>query len=228
MWFIINSGIGKETSVEIKENKVAIIGDDPNWGVRKTFYEVAQDGGYRIISNGPCICIPVVGNYGAVNTGKEVISLLKKEGTERSITELYFSTHGVPYAIDLYNSGNNIYLDNMTDFCESFVYENDSATVSDLAELYNKGIFSYDIKIILGGCYNGARHSDYPMPDKNKDANYQWKINTHIENIAQQISRKLPNAKIKANRIQVSSGNFNKPIYYKGGIEIDASSFYRI
>ena len=54
---------------------------------------------------------------------------------------------------------------NMTDFCESFVYENDSATVSDLAELYNKGIFSYDIKIILGGCYNGARHSDYPMPD---------------------------------------------------------------
>ena len=36
---------------------------------------------------------------------------------------------------------------NMTDFCESFVYENDSATVSDLAELYNKGIFSYDIKI---------------------------------------------------------------------------------
>ena len=29
---------------------------------------------------------------------------------------------------------------NMTDFCESFVYENDSTTVSDLAELYNKGI----------------------------------------------------------------------------------------
>ena len=28
---------------------------------------------------------------------------------------------------------------NMTDFCESFVYENDSATVSDLAELYNIG-----------------------------------------------------------------------------------------
>ena len=25
MWFTINSGIGKETSVEIKENKVAII-----------------------------------------------------------------------------------------------------------------------------------------------------------------------------------------------------------
>lgn len=117
---------------------------------------------------------------------------------------------------------------NMTDFCKSFVYKNDSATVSDLAELYNKGIFSYDIKIILGGCYNGARHSDYPMPDKNNEVNYQWKINTHIENIAQQISRKLPNAKIKANRIQVSSGNFNKPIYYKGGIEIDASSFYRI
>ena len=104
---------------------------------------------------------------------------------------------------------------NMTDFCKSFVYENDSATVSDLAELYNKGIFSYDIKIILGGCYNGARHSDYPMPDKNNEVNYRWKINTHIENIAQQISRKLPNAKIKANRI-------------KGGIEIDASSFYRI
>lgn len=70
---------------------------------------------------------------------------------------------------------------NMTDFCKSFVYENDSATVSDLAELYNKGIFSYDIKIIPGGCYNGARHSDYPMPDKNKDANYRWKINTHKE-----------------------------------------------
>lgn len=66
------------------------------------------------------------------------------------------------------------------------------------------------------------------MPDKNNEVNYRWKINTHIENIAQQISRKLPNAKIKANRIQVSSGNFNKPIYYKGGIEIDASSFYRI
>ena len=49
MWFTINSGIGKETSVEIKENKVAIIGDDPNWGVRKTFYEVAQEGGYRIV-----------------------------------------------------------------------------------------------------------------------------------------------------------------------------------
>lgn len=64
---------------------------------------------------------------------------------------------------------------NMTDFCKSFVYENDSATVSDLAELYNKGIFSYDIKIILGGCYNGARHSDYPMPDKNNEVNYQWK-----------------------------------------------------
>lgn len=28
---------------------------------------------------------------------------------------------------------------NMTDFCKSFVYENDSATVSDLAELYNIG-----------------------------------------------------------------------------------------
>ena len=64
---------------------------------------------------------------------------------------------------------------NMTDFCKSFVYENDSATVSDLAELYNKGIFSYDIKIILGGCYNGARHSDYPMPDKNNEVNYRWK-----------------------------------------------------
>lgn len=64
---------------------------------------------------------------------------------------------------------------NMTDFCKSFVYENDSATVSDLAELYNKGIFSYDIKIILGGCYNGARHSDYPMPNKNNEVNYQWK-----------------------------------------------------
>ena len=103
-----------------------------------------------------------------------------------------------------------------------------AGALSDFAYDICLGHISYDIKIILGGCYNGARHSDYPMPDKNNEVNYRWKINTHIENIAQQISRKLPNAKIKANRIQVSSGNFNKPIYYKGGIEIDASSFYRI
>ena len=88
---------------------------------------------------------------------------------------------------------------NMTDFCESFVYENDSATVSDLAELYNKGIFSYDIKIILGGCYNGARHSDYPMPDKNNEVNYQWK-SLSVRNRRLPLSQAGTNVAIKRNK----------------------------
>lgn len=88
---------------------------------------------------------------------------------------------------------------NMTDLCESFVYENDSATVSDLAELYNKGIFSYDIKIILGGCYNGARHSDYPMPDKNNEVNYQWK-SLSVRNRRLPLSQAGTNVAIKRNK----------------------------
>lgn len=87
----------------------------------------------------------------------------------------------------------------MTDLCESFVYENDSATVSDLAELYNKGIFSYDIKIILGGCYNGARHSDYPMPDKNNEVNYQWK-SLSVRNRRLPLSQAGTNVAIKRNK----------------------------
>lgn len=216
----INSGIGKESSIELKENKIAIIGYDYRWGYRKTFYEAAKDKGYKIIPNRPLECINVIGNYCSTETGRKVIELIKKEGSKVQITELYLSTHGTPYAIDLYNSGNNIYLDNMKEFFPKFEYEENAARVSDFKELYRLNVFSKDIKIILGGCYNGAKHSEYPNP-KDDAVGIAWKENDCIENIAQQLSRLIPNAKIKANRVQVAQGVFNKPVYYCGGNEIE-------
>ena len=204
------------------ENKVAIVGYDNRWGVRKTFYEAAKQSGNRIVSSGIIFPIKGIGNYGAVKSGKEAISVLKKSGSKNNpITDIFFSTHGAPYAIDFWNSGNNIYIseESMKSLSSNFTPGNEAAYISDIVSLVNEGIIASDVNIVLGGCLNGARPSNVPV--NTEDATARAWASRGMENFAKALSKALPNATITANRTQVdASKGLNSPVVYKNGEEV--------
>jgi len=203
------------------DNKVAIVGNDTRWGYRKTFYEAAKATGNRIISTHIIITIKGIGNYGAVSSGQEAIAALRAAGSKANpITDIYFSTHGTPYAIDFYNSGNNLYVDNMSDYNKDFKAGGEAAFISDLVKLVEEGIIAPDVHITLGGCRNGA------LPDNAADSNdpttILWAKSKNPTNIAQALSKALPQATITANRTQVNaSKGLNEPVTYRNGLEVN-------
>ena len=210
----------KYTDPDGNENKVAIVGNDNRWGYRKTFYEAAKATGHKIISTHFIVPIKVIGNYGAVTSGKEAIAALRAAGSkDNPITHIYFSTHGTPYAIDFYNSGNNLYVDNMSDFADNFQSGDGAAFISDLVKLVDEGIIAPDVTITLGGCRNGALPEN--AMDSDDPTTLKWANSKNPTNIAQALSKALPKATIIANRTQVNaSKGLNDPVTYKNGEEV--------
>ena len=204
------------------ENKVAIVGNDDAWGVRKSFYEAAVGSGNRILSPGIPVTIPIIGGYGATNSGRQAINLLRRAGRRNQITDIFFSTHGSPYAIDFDNPGNNLYTSaaDVSNVSEGFSAGKNAAFISDIQGLVADGIIADDVTITLAGCLLGANPENVPG-DANSSAK-AWAANnqgsSNPANFAQLLSEALPNATIIANRDQVDSGvGMESPVMYKNG-----------
>jgi hypothetical protein len=90
-----------------RSNKIVIVGNDTSGQKRaniNSFHDAAdtwaKGKNYRLATP----------RGKEAKSGIEIINLLKQEGSPNNpITQVYFSTHGVPYAIDLNNSMNNLY-----------------------------------------------------------------------------------------------------------------------
>ncbi len=207
-----------ETAVS-QLNRIAVIGKGDNIAEESSFKDAAVALGYKVAA-------PVCAS------GKDVIELLKENGKEKQITDIYFSTHGTVYAIDLRKKGSNFYIDkHKMQELHGIVEKNVNAKweaseaaayIADFAKLIKEGIISRTVTITIGSCRCGALYEDIPSGiDGYVDA---WRtVNRNkSENFAQQLSLAVPGATVIASRLQVNSGmGIQKPIYYKAGIVID-------
>ena len=166
-----------------------------------------------------------------VNSGQQLIKILKKYGSPSNpITGMFFSTHGVPYAIDFFNSKNNLYIPK-EDFEK--LYKNatgnewkpnkDVAYVSDIINLVNAKIIADDVTITLYGCLNGAE--EFSISEKMEPVTRQWQLENgklkQPKNIAYYFSKLLPRATVIANTTNVNSGvGLDRPVMYKNGVYI--------
>ena len=201
------------------DNKVAIVGNADKWGERKSFYEAAVNNGYTVVSANWIICLKGIGNYGATTSGVNAIKALRNSASKNNpITDLYFSTHGVPYAIDFGNVGNNLYEDNVSDFISGFRSGKEAAFIADLKKLVDEGLMAEDVTIVLGGCNSGANPNNHKnSTNVNTKA---WANSKDPINIAQAISKALPKATVIANRTSVDSGvGLDNAVIYKNGVE---------
>ena len=154
---------------------------------------------------------------------------LKKYGSQTNpITGIFFSTHGVPYAIDFFNSKNNLYIPR-EDFEK--LYKNatgnewkankDAAYVSDIINLVKAKIISDDVTITLCGCLNGA--GEFLISEKMESVTKQWQLENgklkEPKNIAYYFSKLLPKATVIANTTNVDSGvGLDIPVIYRNGV----------
>ena len=202
-----------------EKNKVAIVGNADKWGERKSFYEAAVNTGYTVVSTNWIICLKGIGNYGATTSGLNAIKALRNNASkDNPITDLYFSTHGVPYAIGFGNTGNNLYENNVSDFISGFKPGKEAAFITDLKKLVDEGLMAEDVTIVLDGCNRGADPNNHKnSTNVNTKA---WANSKDPINIAQAISKALPKATVIANRTGVDSDvGLDNIVIYKNGVE---------
>lgn len=212
-------------------NKIVVVGNDTNPDIKlresniQSFHDAAnswvKNKGYRLLTK--------KGNE--IKSGKEAIMVLSsKDFLGNPLNELYFSTHGAPYAIDFNNGKNNLYtsLEQMSSLTNEnpWIGGKDKAFIEDIAGLVKKGCIAPDVIITLGGCLTGALTRD--VPPKAEPFSLVWKdknMQTYLppkyippENFACILSKALPNATIVANRAQTDSGiGLKIPVMYQNG-----------
>lgn len=213
------------------KNDIAIIGYSDNPAERKSFLESAQKAGYSLENENTDRIVFENKKKPEVNSGQQLIKILKKYGSPSNpITGMFFSTHGVPYAIDFFNSKNNLYIPK-EDFEK--LYKNatgnewkpnkDVAYVNDIINLVNAKIIADDVTITLCGCLNGAE--EFSISEKMEPVTRQWQLENgklkQPKNIAYYFSKLLPKATVIANTTNVNSGvGLDRPVMYKNGVYI--------
>jgi len=224
---------------EKNTNRVVIVGDDDSDTLKvrrsniKTFQDAAntwRNGSkhYKQIYSNHFLVI-----YDIVSSGIDAINVLKKSSIgNKPITEIFFSTHGVVYAIDFNNGGNNIYT--TITYTKQIVGETwepkeNKALISNFTELVRGGYIAPDVTITLGGCLNGAQIEDliktYPTTDNSPEAQRARKfieINKNkekTENFAYLLSLSLPKATILAPTTRNNSAEgIIYPVVYQNGL----------
>ncbi len=211
------------------KNDIAIIGYSSNSAERKSFLESAQKAGYSLENENTDRIAFENKKKPEVKSGQQLIKILKKYGSQTNpITGIFFSTHGVPYAIDFFNSKNNLYI-SREDFEK--LYKNatgnewkankDAAYVSDIINLVKAKIISDDVTITLCGCLNGA--GEFLISEKMESVTKQWQLENgklkEPKNIAYYFSKLLPKATVIANTTNVDSGvGLDIPVIYRNGV----------
>jgi hypothetical protein len=138
-------------------NKVVLVGHDPTYASQQSFYDAAdtwmKGKGYKLVTSGENV----------LKTGKDAIDVLAQNGKEAPITEIYFSTHGAPYAIDFFNPGKNLYTSREQvmsllsgEVLPSWGKNSEIRFISDIVQLVHSGCIAEKVIITLGGCLLGA------------------------------------------------------------------------
>jgi len=157
-----NEDIRLSSSIQDNSNKIAIIGFGSDRGGQRSLRNAANTWrakGYQISeANG------IGRDRDIFNSARNAINAIEGQAdtNRKPVTEIYFSTHGVPYAIDFSEPGQSMYTNrNEVRRIISDPEWNPNPThgrfISDIVTLMRSGRLAEDAIITLGGCFNGAQ-----------------------------------------------------------------------
>ncbi|MDR2921821.1 MAG: hypothetical protein LBU85_00585 [Treponema sp.] len=154
-------------------NKVVLVGFDKERGNVTTFQRAADlwkdHKQYIQLSPSSENRVPYMESIKLTNnmrntvfySGKAALDAIRSYAIGKSpITEIYFSTHGVVYAIDFNNAPNNLYTSktNMLQIAgDKWELGESGRLISDMKYLYDTGILSSSVTISMGSCLTGAQ-----------------------------------------------------------------------